>query len=880
MSECVSKSDVIELRGFDGPVKTREQEEAASNGGSEAVKKLNIGNLLPGLGKVHSQGNPSLNIGSILPGLGRGGAATSGDLGAMLPGLGRRGPAANGSNPGLPTGGISVEDLEREQRERENNDPTEANKRNHNQPNVKNLNLVGEQGGCQGGQEGRQQPKPPNLEFMGGGPTKAGGLQEGFNRSGNLPQDGNSNRSQQPEGFNYDQIIESINLNSILGGGAQQEVHHQAQPAGAPQGSRFSQFFARPQGGAQHGNSRRSSIHDELGLGNNILKEINGEGGQQGGPCIRIPSPNQEERYFAPISPAAQTRTMTNSLLDMIKGPQQPPHQAAHQHQGPRGVLELEEGIRRQLGLGVLPPQPVQHPGMPSSYGVRNMPQYQLGKENPVHEQQQESMSAFKKLVAQMGNQPESPRDQAVPFGPGVVRPSPIAATLPQNTPTEQDILEQMMAGVGHGQRAPPPKPSHKLPSIPPALASYLASHPLNTELLARPEAEQLILGLNSGTISVDNILQQLGNPGLQQRQRDLLLSVLKLKVHGPSNRGLPPALPPQLSRLSPQPSDPMMLLPQGSTVSSRVSPLMFPPGPPTGHLSVSPAPQAARVPSPQEMTVLTQQIMQQALIKRKLEEQKENFRRRQGDDPGPPLSQAPSNSSPLSFTPTSVMRKTAADRKDSDPRVQSLVPEVKVTSQKDVTTLPSSHDSARECPPSPGRAITKNKEDRESRPATLDLGVGVRRPNQLQGPGPGPGLHFPPSGAQHLQHTNPLLYLQNNNMAGHINPAMLNQATALAQQQLAAANLLAHGFDPRLARLPHQHHSMGSLSPNRTQGPGFISPMSSQGQGSVNLARFFSPEVLAQAQSGAAPAMPPLPTQKVLTLEEIEARQAAAVRI
>jgi hypothetical protein len=33
-----------------------------------------------------------------------------------------------------------------------------------------------------------------------------------------------------------------------------------------------------------------------------------------------------------------------------------------------------------------------------------------------------------------------------------------------------------------------------------------------------------------------------------------------------------------------------------------------------------------------QEMTVLTQQIMQQALIKRKLEEQKENYRRRQGE--------------------------------------------------------------------------------------------------------------------------------------------------------------------------------------------------------------------------------------------------------
>ena len=45
------------------------------------------------------------------------------------------------------------------------------------------------------------------------------------------------------------------------------------------------------------------------------------------------------------------------------------------------------------------------------------------------------------------------------------------------------------------------------------------------------------------------------------------------------------------------------------------------------------------------------------------------------------------------------------------------------------------------------------------------------------------------------------------------------------------------------------------------------------------NIVFLCSPEVLAQANAGNAPHMPPLPTQKVLTLEEIE-RQAAAVRI
>ena len=57
-----------------------------------------------------------------------------------------------------------------------------------------------------------------------------------------------------------------------------------------------------------------------------------------------------------------------------------------------------------------------------------------------------------------------------------------------------------------------------------------------------------------------------------------------------------------------------------------------------------------------------------------------------------------------------------------------------------------------------------------------------------------------------------------------------------------------------------HQHHPTAVVQPG-------------------GLSRFFSPEVLAQAQSGNAPPLPPLPTQKAMTLEEIE-RQAAAVRM
>jgi len=467
------------------------------------------------------------------------------------------------------------------------------------------------------------------------------------------------------------------------------------------------------------------------------------------------------------------------------------------------------------------------------------------------------------------------------------------------------------------------PMPRPKAPSLPPALANYLATHPLNTELLARPEAEQLLVGLNSGNISVENILQQLSNPALQQRQRDLLLSVLKLKTMTAPARagpGLPPPLPPHLAlpRTSPlPPNDPMMLLPQGAP-PTRVSPLMFPHLAPPTHLSVSPSPQQARVPSPQEMTVLTQQIMQQALIKRKLEEQKENFRRRQGDSEPPSSSTAPINSalsqsvsavsssmvtsgSPLQhssnpFIPTSVLRKNAAERKDSDPLTRGIaapaVPELKVTSQKEGQQVPSREGSVGSVqpqpPPSPGRAITKSKEERQDRPASLELGQaaapGGRRLSPQQMP---PHPMFAPHMQGSLPHNNPLLYLQNNPM-GHVSHSMLSQANAMAQQQMAAANLLAHGLDPRQVgnRIPPQHLPRPQcVSPNRSRpGPNMApSPQPQGGQGA--LARFFSPEVLAQAQSGAVPAMPPMASltshhqQKVLTLEEIE-RQAAAVRI
>ncbi|GFY50848.1 eukaryotic translation initiation factor 4E transporter [Trichonephila inaurata madagascariensis] len=100
------------------------------------------------------------------------------------------------------------------------------------------------------------------------------------------------------------------------------------------------------------------------------------------------------------------------------------------------------------------------------------------------------------------------------------------------------------------------------------------------------------------------------------------------------------------------------------------------------------------RVPSPQELAVHTQSILQNALIKRKLEEQKENYRKRQeaqrstspisGSKNGIGTSPLKGLSPTIAFTPTSVMRKIQSEKTENK--------EQKI-SQQNGTKFPGSGD-------------------------------------------------------------------------------------------------------------------------------------------------------------------------------------------
>lgn len=408
-----------------------------------------------------------------------------------------------------------------------------------------------------------------------------------------------------------------------------------------------------------------------------------------------------------------------------------------------------------------------------------------------------------------MKHGPHQPPQHGSTFPSGLIRPAPIPANEHQ----------EMLFRPRPGMPVPNMNPSVRPPIVPhqPDLLELIHCAPMNYEVLQRPEAHNLQRALESGDANVQTLLVQFSHGNLGPVQREILLNVLKIqqaqgnlatKYPGPHHVAPPP--PPQhlmpnlhipsqqhgAGFISPSTSplmDQQLQQPhhpqQHPGNMQRLSPLVpfFENKP--GNLSVSPTPGHQRIPSPQELVLHTQQIMQNALIKRKLEEQKENYRRRQGEATGKDDHKSDSPL-PINFTPTAVMKKLAAERRDSDPKPQ--IPELRISQLE-----------------SNGR---EQLDPRLQQPKPSSPGSNVM-PMM-------PPVPLPPP--------NPILMMQ--------------------QQQQMAAIRMQQQPDPRL--------------------------MSGQTQG---LSRFFSPEVLAQAQSGNAPSMPPVPIQKAMTLEEIERQTAAA---
>uniref|UniRef100_T1IXD4 Uncharacterized protein n=1 Tax=Strigamia maritima TaxID=126957 RepID=T1IXD4_STRMM len=473
-------------------------------------------------------------------------------------------------------------------------------------------------------------------------------------------------------------------------------------------GSRFSQFFRveSPVCGSTSG-SRRSSLQEELG---NL---INGGGNEAYfAPIAREPDGNSGKHIMDMLQNAksdnySDDNKLKNNLQELTMS-----GQACNVQELEAGLKELVLGNRRNS-------ESTSHPNGPL-------------------EQPTEEMPAFKKLMGkvQIPGAPVSNtmRDSPVRFNTSNAN----LLNILKNAPTEQDIL------AGHAKAQvinQQPNTSNQSTAYPDFLARLFQQqqqqnheNPLSKILglqkgmnaLGKREAQQNYHpGIVNGQL---NRQSDLSGKMSQQQQREILASIVKQQQQQQQQlhqaaaavaaaQMQQPAIiqqsasPPtsMLRSISPRPPSPQSGMYQQPP---RIpSPLVFGQTPPL--LSHAPSPihptqmmpnmapiipmnsntlqvynpsMIQRGPSPQELVLHTQQIMQNALIKSKLEEQKEKFRKRQelqrtrspSVSSMSGLESSPSKVSGLSstmaaFTPTSVMRKMQAEKEKEMGKGESM---------------------------------------------------------------------------------------------------------------------------------------------------------------------------------------------------------------
>ncbi|XP_076255020.1 eukaryotic translation initiation factor 4E transporter-like isoform X5 [Rhynchophorus ferrugineus] len=312
------------------------------------------------------------------------------------------------------------------------------------------------------------------------------------------------------------------------------------------------------------------------------------------------------------------------------------------------------------------------------------------------------------------------------------------------------------------------------------------------------------------------------------------------------------------------------------------------------------------RIPSPRELQVHTQNILQRALIKKKLEEQTENFRKKQelqrGTSPSTASgvsqgssSKGVSSPTPLAFTPTSVLRKMTADKDEGKENKAVSEGGVKpqgrpVTGMRPQTQVAVNNQWNAAFPvKQAGRPIVKansnniyHSQTAEQLFAQVQQAQAQQRiyqavPNQQRKAMV--GQQYPPQVSQ---------YGSTSSQYQHINqPAFSQTQTQLTAQQLRAQHQHRPSSNqqkssqntgnqsqqqPQSSNTSWQHfiNTAAAQQPaNRNQQSGSLSPSTSD-----QLARWFSPDLLERARGGELPSTANL-ARHAISLEEIE-RQAA----
>ncbi|XP_015836326.1 eukaryotic translation initiation factor 4E transporter isoform X2 [Tribolium castaneum] len=724
----------------------------------------------------------------------------------------------------------------------------------------------------EGGPGGRSTPTPQS----GSGETIGGEQTNESNTNASESGDGDGKHNQEKNLNDQSSIFEDILKSDSIPGLPGLLTNGVGGDGDATGKSRFSKWFSVESNASE---SRRSSMQDEP-IFKNLLKDLNE-------PSVSIPGDSNS--YFAPISPAANTggslggagggTAKSINIMEMLQRGKQ--SETGGMKQLPGRIMNLDE-LEAKMRQNT-EPQMHKHP-----------------------QKSEEDMTAFNRLLAHI-----SGNHTATANGP-VPKTQPMSLMEMLSHSQQQDEAHARMAQL-LGPSSPGASPhdiagrlqqqvqsqqqkemlSKLMSANMPVRASPLSEMGIqqSRELLSRPEAQAILQGLKIGDITPQHLYQQLANPALQPRHREMLVTILKLQGGGvgPSPRVLSPVAPHPMFQQQQQQQLRVSPLPPNAYC---VSPIMA-----TSPNTLTVPALHQRIPSPRELQVHTQNILQRALIKKKLEEQQENYRKKQemqqrGQSPNNnnnnnnTTNQAKSVSSPtpLAFTPTSVLRKMTAEKDEGGKDVTKLVEGAKLSQGRAVTGMrpqqqPQQQQQQQQWPQYPlnikqaGRPIVKANTFQQQQPQQQEQFFTQQQQqkflNQLQ--------------QQQQQQRKATNYHGHGSMQGHHSqyPNTNNQQfSQLTQQQLRAQHQ-QHARPTNVVQQQQQGHGRAwqqYLNPQQTRGQvgrggtdGDLSPTSNQ------LTRWFSPDLLERARVGELPSTAGL-SQNLLSLEEIERLTAPPV--
>ncbi|KAK9874482.1 hypothetical protein WA026_002829 [Henosepilachna vigintioctopunctata] len=401
------------------------------------------------------------------------------------------------------------------------------------------------------------------------------------------------------QSFLFDDIFKCDSISGLLANGATGTAENNSK-------SRFSRWF-KQESPEKTSESRRSSLQEEHLL-KNLLNDINEPA------TVAIPPQiGNSESYFAPISPAAVNSSggepgaprvgqvniaeiFQRGKRDQVASTKGAPQTDVFQHvknQIPGGKMlslnELESRMRKGVDISGNQAQSKTKQEDDMVAFRRLLAQVSGGHavtaNNGSSQQKLPPMSLMEMLShSQQQDEVQGRLNQQSHLGGGPISPKPPAVGNMHN----DFLLKMQQAQQEQLQRQQQINMLSKLMGLQSAAtAQHLRASPLqdlaqqqSKELLSRPEAQAILQGLKRGDITPQHLYQQLANPALQVRHRDMLYAILKMLRMGPSSRVLSP-VPPQNHMFPQQPQQQLRVspLPNGCKDAKNLDTNKFPQG-------------------------------------------------------------------------------------------------------------------------------------------------------------------------------------------------------------------------------------------------------------------------------------------------------------